>query len=169
MRKAEAVDVYLDLIRGADAVIEAMRPGALARRGITFERMQEVNPKIVFCSISGYGATGPYKDMPSHGIAYDTWPARSTPRTTRTGSATSASTHRWASTPGRSWALGILGGILRARTTGAGCQMEIAQSDAAAYMDWYRIESYKAYERSQSEVTGTRPTTTSVAPPAPRG
>jgi crotonobetainyl-CoA:carnitine CoA-transferase CaiB-like acyl-CoA transferase len=51
-------------------------------------------------------------------------------------------------------AFGILAGILRARATGVGCQMEIAQSDAAAYMDWYRIESWKAYERPQSEVTG---------------
>jgi len=51
-------------------------------------------------------------------------------------------------------AFGILAGILRARATGRGCQMEIAQSDAAAYMDWYRIESWKAYERPQSEVTG---------------
>src|SRR5512143_279041 len=63
LRKPEAVATYLDLVRGADAVIEAMRPGALARRGVTFEKMLSVNPKIVFCSISGYGMTGPYKDM----------------------------------------------------------------------------------------------------------
>ena len=51
LRKPEGVEVYLELLRGADAVIEAMRPGALARRGLTFEKMQEVNPKIVFCTI----------------------------------------------------------------------------------------------------------------------
>ncbi len=48
----------------------------------------------------------------------------------------------------------MLAGITRARATGEGCQMELAQSDAAAYMDWYRIETWKAYERPQSEVTG---------------
>ncbi len=53
-------------------------------------------------------------------------------------------------------ALGIVAGILRARDTGEGCQMEIAQSDAAAYMDWYRIESWRAYERPESEVTGNK-------------
>ena len=73
LRQPDGVEVYLELVRGADVVIEAMRPGALAKRGLSFERMQEVNPRIVFCSISGYGATGPYKDMPSHGIVYDTW------------------------------------------------------------------------------------------------
>ena len=71
LRTLEGVAVYLDLLRGADAVIEAMRPGALARRGLTYEKMQEVNPRVIFCAISGYGLTGPYKDMPSHGIAYD--------------------------------------------------------------------------------------------------
>src|SRR5215813_8658930 len=73
LRTPEGVATYLDLLRGADAVIEAMRPGALARRGITWERMQSLNPRIVFCAISGYGLTGPYRDMPSHGIAYDAW------------------------------------------------------------------------------------------------
>jgi crotonobetainyl-CoA:carnitine CoA-transferase CaiB-like acyl-CoA transferase len=51
-------------------------------------------------------------------------------------------------------AVGILAGIIQARATGEGCQMEIAQSDAAASFDWYRSETWKAYERPQSEVTG---------------
>jgi crotonobetainyl-CoA:carnitine CoA-transferase CaiB-like acyl-CoA transferase len=53
-------------------------------------------------------------------------------------------------------ALGLLAGVMQARATGEGCQMEIAQSDAAAYMDWYRSESGKAYERPESEVTGNK-------------
>src|SRR5256885_6917132 len=71
LRTPEGVEIYLDLVRNADAVIEAMRPGGLARRGLTYERMREVNPRIVFCTISGYGMTGPYQNLPSHGIAYD--------------------------------------------------------------------------------------------------
>ena len=51
-------------------------------------------------------------------------------------------------------ALGLLAGVLRARETGVGCQLEIAQSDAAAAIDWLRSETYKAYERPESEVTG---------------
>ena len=38
-----------------------------------FDDLRAVNPKIVFCTISGYGMTGPYRDYPSHGVAYDTW------------------------------------------------------------------------------------------------
>ncbi len=51
-------------------------------------------------------------------------------------------------------AFALLAGVTRARATGEGCQIEVAQSDAAAYMDWYRIETWKAYERPESEVTG---------------
>src|SRR5467141_3989766 len=66
-------DTFLELARGADAVVEAMRPGGLERRGLGYDRLREVNPRIVFITVSGYGMTGPYKDMPSHGIAYDVW------------------------------------------------------------------------------------------------
>ena len=51
-------------------------------------------------------------------------------------------------------ALGLLAGVLRARESGEGCQLEIAQSDSAAAIDWLRSETWRAYERPQSEVTG---------------
>ena len=60
LKKPEAVDVYKELVKGADAVVEAMRPGSLARRGLGFDDLKPINPKIVFCNISGYGMTGPY-------------------------------------------------------------------------------------------------------------
>ena len=46
--------------------------------------------------------------------------------------------------------------MIRARETGEGCALELGQSDAAAYMDWYRIESWKAYERPADVVTGNK-------------
>src|SRR5205823_13650994 len=53
-------------------------------------------------------------------------------------------------------ALGILAGIIRARDVGEGCRMEVAQSDAAAAIDWLRSETYRAYERPEDEVTGNK-------------
>jgi crotonobetainyl-CoA:carnitine CoA-transferase CaiB-like acyl-CoA transferase len=53
-------------------------------------------------------------------------------------------------------AMGILAGIIQARATGEGLQLEVAQSDAAAAFDWYRSETYRAYERPESEVTGNK-------------
>ena len=155
LRKPEAVGVFLDLVRGADAVVEAMRPGGLERRGLGFERLLEVNPRIVFCTISGYGMTGPYRDMPSHGIAYDTWAGLVTPAVDDDGRCYMPEHPSVGMHAGPLFgALGILAGIIRARATGEGCRLEIAQSDAAAAMDWLRSETWKAYERPEDEVTG---------------
>jgi crotonobetainyl-CoA:carnitine CoA-transferase CaiB-like acyl-CoA transferase len=148
---------FLDLVRGADAVVEAMRPGGMERRGLGYDALREVNPAIVFITISGYGMTGPYKDMPSHGVAYDTWAGLVTPAVDDEGFAYIPEHPSMGIHAGPLFgALGILAGIVQARQTGEGCRMEIAQSDAAAAMDWYRSESWKAYERPQSEVTGNK-------------
>src|SRR5438094_8777164 len=154
LRKPEAVDVFLDLARDADAVVEAMRPGGLERRGLGFERLQEVNPRIVFVTISGYGMSGPYKDYPSHGIAYDTWAGVVQPAVDEDGFTYLPEHVSIGINAGPLYgALAILAGIIGARATGSGSRMELAQSDAAAAFDWYRSESYKAYERPQREVT----------------
>jgi crotonobetainyl-CoA:carnitine CoA-transferase CaiB-like acyl-CoA transferase len=157
LRKPEGVQIYLDLAKDADVVIEAMRPGALARRGLSYERLRQVSPRIVFCTISGYGATGPYKDMPSHGIAYDSWagqvPVASNERGfTYLPEHTSIGIHA-----GPLYgALAILAAVIGARESGQGCYLDVAQADSAAYFDWYRIESWRAYERPDDEVYGNK-------------
>jgi crotonobetainyl-CoA:carnitine CoA-transferase CaiB-like acyl-CoA transferase len=157
LRKEEGVQIYLDLVKGADAVIEAMRPGSLEKRGLGFERLRSVNPRIVFCNISGYGMTGPYKDLPAHGIAFDTWAGLVTPAYDEEGFCYMPEHASMGIHAGPLFgAFAILAGIIRARHTGAGCMMEIGQSDAAAFMDWYRSETWKAYERPESEVTGNK-------------
>ena len=157
LRTPEAVKVYLDLVRGADAVVEAMRPGGLERRGLGYEQLKAVNPRIVFCTISGYGMTGPYAEMPSHGIAYDTWAGIVPPAVDDEGFTYIPEHVSIGINAGPLYgALGILAGIVKARTTGEGCRMELAQSDAAAAFDWYRSETWRAYDRPQSEVTGNK-------------
>ncbi len=157
LRTEEGREVFLELVKGADAVIEAMRPGGLDRRGVGYEACKAVNPKIVFCTISGYGMTGPYKDMPSHGIAYDVWAGLVQPVTTDDGFCAIPEHPSVGIHAGPLFgALGVLAGITRARATGEPCQLEIAQSDASAAMDWLRSETYKAYERPESEVTGNK-------------
>ena len=157
LRTPEAVEVYLDLVRGADAVVEAMRPGGLERRGLGYDQLRAVNPRIVFCTISGYGMTGPYAEMPSHGFAYDTWAGVVKREVDEHGYTYIPEHVSIGIFAGPLYgALGILAGIVRARATGLGCRMELAQSDAAAAFDWYRSESYRAYERPEAEVTGNK-------------
>jgi crotonobetainyl-CoA:carnitine CoA-transferase CaiB-like acyl-CoA transferase len=150
-------EAFLDLVRGADAVVEAMRPGGLERRGLGYEALRAVNPRLVFVTISGFGTTGPYKDLPSHGVAYDTWAGLVRPEVDEEGFTVISEHASMGIHAGPLFgALGLLAGIVRARATGEGSRMEVAQSDAAAAMDWLRSETWKAYERPESEVTGNK-------------
>jgi crotonobetainyl-CoA:carnitine CoA-transferase CaiB-like acyl-CoA transferase len=157
LRTPEGAEIFLELVKNADAVVEAMRPGGLERRGLGYEKLREVNPKIVFITISGYGMTGPYRDYPSHGIAYDTWAGIVQPAVDEEGFTYLPEHVSIGINAGPVFgALGILAGIIQARSTGQGCQMEIAQSDSAAAIDWLRSETWRAYERPESEVTGNK-------------
>jgi len=60
--------VFLRLCEGADVVVEGFRPGVKKRLGIDYEAVRETNERIVYCSISGYGQTGPYRNLPSHDL-----------------------------------------------------------------------------------------------------
>ena len=157
LKQPEGVEIYRELVRGADVVVEAMRPGSLAKLGLGYESLRRENEKLVFINISGYGMTGPYRNLPAHGIAFDTWAGLVNPTYDDDGFCYIPEHPSMGMHAGPLFgALGILAAVLRARETGSGCMMEIGQSDAAAYMDWYRSESWKAYERPESEVTGNK-------------
>jgi crotonobetainyl-CoA:carnitine CoA-transferase CaiB-like acyl-CoA transferase len=155
LRNDDGKQVFRDLVATADVVVEAMRPGALERLGLGPSVLRDGNDKLVFASISGYGATGPYKDYPSHGIAYDTWAGIVSPQVDDDGFTyipEHVSIGIYAAP--LYGALAILAAVIRARATGRGADLELAQSDCAAAFDWYRSESWKAYERPEDEVTG---------------
>lgn len=64
VKKPEGRAVFLRLARDADVIVENYRPDVKRRLGIDYESLREVNPRIVYASISGYGQTGPYRDRP---------------------------------------------------------------------------------------------------------
>jgi crotonobetainyl-CoA:carnitine CoA-transferase CaiB-like acyl-CoA transferase len=149
--------IYRDLVRDADVVIEASKPGALAKYGLGYEELRKINPKIVFITVSGYGMSGPYKDMPSHGIAYDTWAGIVKPAYDEEGFCYIPEHIGIGINAAPLFGgLAVLAAVIRARETGEGCFMELAQSDAAAAFDWYRSESHMAYARPEDVVTGNK-------------
>jgi crotonobetainyl-CoA:carnitine CoA-transferase CaiB-like acyl-CoA transferase len=155
LRTEGGCETFLDLVRTADVVVEAMRPGGLDRRGLGYERLRQANPKVVMFTISGYGMTGPYRDLPSHGIAYDAWAGTVTPVPGPEGMPSIPDHTSIGITAGPLFGTAaILAAVLFARETGEGCHLEVAQSDAAAAFDWLRSEGHRAYERPESEVTG---------------
>ncbi len=61
----EGQDVFRRLAKNADVVIENLRGGTMARYGIGYEDLNKINPRIIFCSVTGYGQTGPKKSDPA--------------------------------------------------------------------------------------------------------
>jgi crotonobetainyl-CoA:carnitine CoA-transferase CaiB-like acyl-CoA transferase len=62
--------VLLALARDADVLVESFRPGVMDRLGVGYEALRQVNPKLVYCAITGYGTTGPFAGHPGHDINY---------------------------------------------------------------------------------------------------
>ncbi|HEV2785735.1 MAG TPA: CaiB/BaiF CoA-transferase family protein [Solirubrobacteraceae bacterium] len=63
-------EVLLDLVREHDVVLESFRPGVLDRLGVGYDAMRAVNPRIVYCAITGYGQDGPLRDRAGHDMNY---------------------------------------------------------------------------------------------------
>jgi crotonobetainyl-CoA:carnitine CoA-transferase CaiB-like acyl-CoA transferase len=62
LKSEEGIAVFHRLVEWADVLVENLRPGAMTKLGLGYEQLKSKNPKLVYCSISGFGATGPYKD-----------------------------------------------------------------------------------------------------------
>ena len=66
LKHPKGKQMFLDLAKECDVVLENLAPGSLRRIGLGYDEVAKVNPGIIYCSISGYGQTGPYADKPAH-------------------------------------------------------------------------------------------------------
>ena len=69
LKRKEGVDIVKRLVADADILIENFRPGALDQLGLGYAALSEINPKLVYCSISGYGSKGPLKNERANDVA----------------------------------------------------------------------------------------------------
>ncbi len=65
-KSPEGKEIFRKLAQSADVIIENFRPGVMDRLGIGYQAIAEINPRIIFCAISGFGATGPDADKPAY-------------------------------------------------------------------------------------------------------
>ncbi len=70
-RSEAGLEVIKQLIPKVDILVEGLRPGALAKMGLTWSVLTELNPRLVMVALSGFGQTGPYRNLPSHGVGFD--------------------------------------------------------------------------------------------------
>lgn len=70
LKAADALERLRPLIEQADVILEQFRPGVMTRLGLGYDAVSRINPRIIYCSITGYGATGPKADVAGHDLNY---------------------------------------------------------------------------------------------------
>ena len=70
LKSAEGQEIFRKMAATADVVVEGFRPGVVKRLGVDYETLSAANPGLVYCSISGYGQTGPMRDVAGHDVNY---------------------------------------------------------------------------------------------------
>ena len=122
----------LELVKDYDVVVEQFRPGVMDRLGIGYETLKSVNPRLIYCSITGYGQTGPYKDRAGHDINYLSLAGVSS-HCGRADSGPPPMGIQIADVAGGSHhaVMGILAAVIHRQQTGEGQFVDISMTDAA--------------------------------------
>lgn len=132
LKKPEGAELIKELVKDYDIVVEQFRPGVMDRLGVGYEALKAANPKLIYCSITGYGQTGPYKDRAGHDMNYlaiagvlgyngrkSTGPA---PMAVQVADVAGGSCHA---------VMGILAAVIHRSQTGEGQFVDISMTDAA--------------------------------------
>jgi crotonobetainyl-CoA:carnitine CoA-transferase CaiB-like acyl-CoA transferase len=163
LKRPEGRDVFFALAKNADVVLEGFRPGVVERLGIGYEAVRAINPRIVYCGLTGYGQTGPWRDMVGHDVNYlamagllDQMGASpdTPPMIPGTQIADVAG-------GGMNAALGILLALSARERTGAGQYVDISMTDGAMGLMGYAATFFfmagQKLERGRSMLTGRFP------------
>ena len=135
LKEESAQKVLHQLVRDADVFVEGFRPGVVSRLGCDYETLSGINPRLVYCSLSGYGQDGPYSGLVGHDINYIS-----------VGGALGVIGERGKAPVipynivadfaggGLHAAMAILAAIIARGHTGKGQYVDVAMSDGVAYM-----------------------------------
>jgi len=135
LREPDARDIFYRLAETADVVLEGFRPGVVKRLGVDYDTLKGRNERLVYCSLSGFGQTGPYSQLVGHDINY-------------ISVAGALGMIGWPDTPpaipmniiadfaggGMHAAFGILAALMARERTGRGQYVDIAMSDGVMYL-----------------------------------
>jgi alpha-methylacyl-CoA racemase len=162
LRDEEARAVFYRLAESADVVLEGFRPGVVKRLAVDYETLREKNPRLICCSLSGYGQTGPYAGMVGHDINYISiggalgmigWPDQP-PAIPMNVIADFAA-------GGLHAAYGILAALHARERTGRGQHVDIAMSDGVLYLLSMMVSGYlggaRVPERGATVLNGSVP------------
>jgi len=131
LKQAAGREVFLRLARDADVVVESFRPGVVDRLGIGYAAVSALNPRVVYCAITGYGQSGPYRDRAGHDLNYCGY-AGITDQTGAAGGEPVIPNFQVGDLLGGALtaAMGILAALVDARGSGEGRYVDVAMADS---------------------------------------
>lgn len=151
LRTDEGREIALRLVEGFDVFVESFRPGFLDELGLGFEVMRERHPDLVYCSATGFGATGPYSHSAGHDLNYAALAGLLTPSG---GAPVVAPVPYIDMAAGLSAAFAISSALVGARATGRAIHLDVAMSDIALSFNGLAVA---ATVRKITDPEGTEP------------
>lgn len=162
LKNPDAQDALRRLAEGADVFVEGFRPGVASRLGCDYDTLSAINPRLVYCSISGYGQDGPYANLVGHDINYISV-GGALGAIGMAGGAPVIPYNIIADYAGGGFhaAAAILAALMARRRTGRGQHVDIAMSDGVAYMLAALMSDYFASgaipQRGETSLNGGAP------------
>jgi CoA:oxalate CoA-transferase len=121
--------VLLDLVRRGDVLVENYRPGTLDRLGLGFDRLKQVNPRLIYAAVSGFGHTGPWSPRPAYDMIVQAMSGLMSLTGEPNGNAMKAGTSVGDITGGLFAALGVASALYHREKTGAGMKVDVSMLD----------------------------------------
>jgi crotonobetainyl-CoA:carnitine CoA-transferase CaiB-like acyl-CoA transferase len=155
-------EVFYRLVKKADILLEGFRPGVMKRLKADYDTLKEINNRIIYCSTSGFGQTGPYRDLPAHDMNFIAIGGLLSQIGTRGGAPTLPSNFLAdMAGAGLHSVIGILLALAAREKTGKGQHVDISYLDSALSLLAYDAPRYFGYgyipKRGESNFTGALP------------
>lgn len=162
LKQAAGVAAFLRLAATADVIFESFRPGVVDRLGIGYAAIRAINPRVVYCSITGYGQTGPWAHYAGHDLNYIAMTGLLEQNGTP-GSAPAIPDFQIGDLLGGSLTslVGVLTAVIGAKATGQGCHVDVAMADALLVHSVLPLAAMQTSEglasRGEGPMTGASP------------
>lgn len=132
LKKPQGVELVYQMVKEYDIIVEQFRPGVMKKLGVDYEALKAINPNIIFCSITGYGQDGPYRDRAGHDLNYLAIAGMTSYNGRRNGGPQPMAFQAADVAGGSCHAvMAILAAVIHRQQTGEGQYIDISMTDAA--------------------------------------